>query len=40
MNANTRTHEKEDSIRILLPTLDHLLIFILRSLGVYGKELP
>ena len=41
MNDYTRTHKNEDSISsIFPPALDHLLVFILRSIGVYGKERP
>ena len=32
------THENEDSIRIFLPALDHLFVFIICNLGVYGEE--
>ena len=38
MDPDTRTHEKEDPIGILLPALDHLVVFIICSLGVYGEE--
>jgi hypothetical protein len=34
------THENEDSISILLPALDHLVVLIVRGLGVYGEEWP
>jgi hypothetical protein len=40
MNADTRTHENEDGISILLPAFDHLVVFILCNVGVYGEELP
>jgi hypothetical protein len=38
MNGDTRTHEDEDSISILLPAFDHLVVFFLCSLGVHGEE--
>ena len=38
MGCNTRTHEKEDSISIFLPSVDHLLVFNICSLGVDGEE--
>jgi hypothetical protein len=38
MNADTRTHENEDPIGIFLPALNHLVVFVIRSLGVYGEE--
>jgi hypothetical protein len=38
MDFDTRTHEKEDSIGIFLPALNHLVVFIICSLGVYGEE--
>ena len=40
MNADTGTHENEDGICILLPAFDHLVVFILCNVGVYGEELP
>jgi hypothetical protein len=40
MDANTRTHENEDSISILLPALDHLVVFVICGLGVNGEERP
>ena len=36
MNADTRTHENEDPVSILLPAFNHLVVFIFCSLGVYG----
>ena len=39
-NVDTMTHKNENSISILLPTLNHLSILILCSLGVYGEEGP
>ena len=39
MSADTRTHKNEDGISILLPAFDHLLVFILCNVGVYGEEL-
>jgi hypothetical protein len=38
MDSNTGTHEKEDSISIFLPSVDHLLVFNICSLGVDGEE--
>jgi hypothetical protein len=38
MDPDTRTHEKEDPIGIFLPALDHLVVLIICSLGVYGEE--
>ena len=38
INADTRTHENEDSVGILLPAFDHLVVFLLRGVGVHGKE--
>ena len=38
MNADTWTHENEDGISILLPAFDHLVVFILCGIGVYGEE--
>jgi hypothetical protein len=35
-----RTHENEDAISILLPSLDHLVVFIICGLGVYREERP
>jgi hypothetical protein len=40
MDDDMRTHKDEDSISILLPAFDHLVVFILCSLGVYGEEWP
>jgi hypothetical protein len=40
MDADMRTHENEDAISILLPALDHLVVLIIRGLGVYGEERP
>ena len=40
MNVDTRTHENKDAISIFLPAFDHLVIFILCHVGVYGEELP
>jgi hypothetical protein len=40
MNADTRTHEKENPISIFLPALDHHFVLFLCSLGVYGEERP
>jgi hypothetical protein len=40
MNASTRTHEKEDPISVFLPAFDHLVVFFLCSLGIYGEEWP
>jgi hypothetical protein len=37
---DTRTHENEDPVGILLPALDHLVVFVLGSLGVYGEKWP
>lgn len=36
-DANTRTHKNENSISIILSTLDHLVIFIICSLAVYER---
>jgi hypothetical protein len=38
MNDDTRTHEDEDAISILLPAFDHLVVFFLCDLGVHGEE--
>ena len=38
MSADRRTHKYEDAFSILLPCFDHLVVFILRSLGVQGEE--
>ena len=38
MNGDTRTHKDEDAISILLPGFDHLIVFLLRNLGVHGEE--
>ena len=38
MIGDTRTHENENPISILLPAIDHLVVFFLCSLGVYGEE--
>ena len=38
LDANTRTHENENPVSILLPAFDHLLVFFLSSPGVYGEE--
>ena len=35
-----RTHENEDSVGILLPALNHLVVFLLCSLGIDGEERP
>jgi hypothetical protein len=40
MPISLRTYENEDPIGILLPTFNHLLVFILRSLGVHEEERP
>ena len=40
MDPNTRTHKNEDPISIFLPSVDHLVILFLCSLGVYGEERP
>jgi hypothetical protein len=40
MNVETRTHENKDAIGIFLPVLDHLVVFVICSLGVYGEERP
>jgi hypothetical protein len=40
MNVDTGTHENEDAISILLPAFDHLVVFILCNVGVYGEEFP
>ena len=40
MNVDTRTYENEDGISILLPAFDHLVVFILCNVGVYGEEFP
>ena len=38
MIGDTRTHENEDPVSILLPAINHLVVFFLCSLGVYGEE--
>jgi hypothetical protein len=38
MDSDTRTHEKEDSFGIVLPLVDHLFVFNICSLRVYGEE--
>ena len=38
MIGDTKTHKNEDPISILLPAFDHLVVFFLCSLGVYGEE--
>jgi hypothetical protein len=38
MNADTRTHEKQYPISIFLPALDHLVVFNVCSIIIYGKE--
>ena len=38
MIGDTRTHENEDPTSILLPAIDHLVVFFLCSFGVYGEE--
>jgi hypothetical protein len=40
MDDSIRTHKNEDAISVLLPAFDHLVVFILCSLGVYGEERP
>ena len=40
MDADRRTHENEDSVGILLPALDHLVVFLLCGLGIDGEERP
>jgi hypothetical protein len=40
MNANAKTHKNENTVRVLLPALDHLVIFFLSGFGVYGEERP
>jgi hypothetical protein len=37
MNVDTRAHENEDPIRVLLPTLDYLVVFLC-DIRVYGEE--
>jgi hypothetical protein len=38
MNGDTKTHKYEDSFSILLPAFDHLVVFILCSIGVQDEE--
>jgi hypothetical protein len=41
MNSNTRTHKNEDAIiaiSIAFPSFGVLVVFFLRSFGVYGEE--
>jgi hypothetical protein len=38
MNADTTTHENEDSIGIFLPAIDHLVVLFLCNLRIYGEE--
>jgi hypothetical protein len=38
MNADTRTHEKLYPISIFLPALDHLVVFNVCSIIIYGEE--
>ena len=40
MNVDTRTYKNENAISVLLPTLDHLVILLIRGLGVYGEKGP
>ena len=40
MNANTRTHENEDAISILLPAIDHLVVQFLCGFRIYGEDRP
>ena len=40
MDSNTRTHKNEDPISIFLPSVNHLVVLLLCSLGVYGEERP
>lgn len=38
MDADTRTHKNENSVSIFLPALNHLVVFIICSLGVHREE--
>ena len=40
VNGDSVTHENKDPISIFLPAFDHLVVFIVRSLGIYGEERP
>ena len=40
MIGDTVTHENEDPISILLPAIDHLVVFFLCNLGIYREEWP
>jgi len=40
MKINGRTHEDEDAIGILLPAVDHLVVFFPRKLRIHGKDWP
>jgi hypothetical protein len=40
MNADTRTHENEYPVSVLLPAVDHLVVLFLCDLGVHGEERP
>jgi hypothetical protein len=38
MDADMRTHKNENSVSIFLPALNHLVVFIICSLGVHREE--
>ena len=40
MNADSKTHKNKDPVGILLPTFDHLVVFLLCGVGVQGEERP
>jgi len=40
MKVNGRTYEDEDAISILLPAVDHLVVFFPCELRIHGKDWP
>ena len=38
MNVDTMAHEDKNSLSILLPGFDHLVVFIFRGLGIHGED--
>ena len=38
VNADTKTHENEDTISIFLAALDHIDVLFLCGFGVYGEK--
>ena len=37
-NVDTMTHEDKNSLGILLPGFDHLVVFLFCGLGIHGEE--